>query len=70
MVAAVMGNAAVAAGCQNQYLIFPGVDAQRPAMAEDDRPATASVFAIVLDIAGIFSADSKIIHDPPLWVSE
>ena len=36
MAAAVMGDAAISAGGQKEHLVFKGVRAQRPAMAEDD----------------------------------
>ena len=62
MAAAVMGDAAVAAGGQKHHLVFPGVRAQRPAVAEDDGLSAAPVLVVELDVAGIFLTDSNVWH--------
>ena len=53
--AAVVGDAAVAAGGQEQHLVFPGVGAERPAVAEDDRLPGAPV--LVVDLRAVFRFD-------------
>src|SRR5262249_31360025 len=50
--AAVMGGAAVTAGGQGEHLVVPGVRAQRPSVAEDDRLALAPV--LVIDLRTVF----------------
>ena len=62
MAAAVMGDAAVSVGAQKQHLVFPGVRAQRPAMAEDHGLSAAPVLVIEIDVARVFFTDSKVIH--------
>ena len=62
MAAAVMGDAAVSAGGQKEHLVFQGVRAQRPAMAEDHGLSAAPVLVVELDVAGIFFADSNVRH--------
>ncbi len=65
MATAVMGEAAVAAGGQKQHLVFPGVRAQRPAMAEDYGLSAAPVLVVDLDAAGVLSTYTYIIHGKP-----
>src|ERR1035437_8109990 len=55
MAAAVMGDAAVSAGAQKHHLVFPGVRAQRPAMAEDHGLSAAPV--LVIDLRAVFRRD-------------
>jgi hypothetical protein len=62
VVAAVRGDAAVVAGSQKQHLVLPGVGAQRAAMTDDHRLATAPVLAVDQDVAGVLFTDIKIIH--------
>jgi hypothetical protein len=57
-----MGDAAVAVGGQKHHLIFPGVRAQRPAMAEDHGLTAAPVFVVKIDVAGVFFADRDVRH--------
>lgn len=52
MATAVMGDAAKAVGGQEYHLVFPGVRAQRPAMAEDYGLSGASV--LVIDFSVVF----------------
>src|SRR5207247_10224850 len=67
--AAVMGDAAVAAGSQKEHLVFPGVRAQRPAMTEDHGLSTAPVLVVQLDGFGIFFTDSNVWYiDRPFCV--
>src|SRR5215470_13836159 len=63
MAAAVMGNAAVSARCQEKHLIFPGVCAERPAVAEHDGLSSAPIFVVGFDVPRIFFADSHVWHD-------
>ena len=60
--AAVMGDAAVAAGGQEEHLVLQGVRAERPAVAEDDGLSAAPVLVVELDVAGIFFANSNVRH--------
>src|SRR6266568_2558933 len=53
--AAVMGDAAVAAGNQKEHLVFPGVRAQRPAMTEDHGLSAAPV--LVIDLRAVLGSD-------------
>ena len=55
MAAAVVGNAAIPMGAQKQHLIFPGVRAQRPAMAEDHGLSTAPI--LVIDLRAVLRRD-------------
>ena len=55
MAAAVMGDAAVAAGGQKEHLVFPGIRAERPAMAEDYGLSAAPV--LVVDLRAVFGRD-------------
>src|SRR5207237_10346542 len=48
MAAAIVGDAAISAGAEEDHLIFPGIGAQRPAMAEDDRPPASPILVIDL----------------------
>src|SRR5262249_2491393 len=48
MAAAVMGDAPVAMRDQKKHLVFKGVRAQRPTMAEDDGLPRAPVFVVNL----------------------
>jgi len=48
MAAAVMRDTAVSMGGQKHHLVFPGVRAQGPAMAEDDGLSLAPVFVVHL----------------------
>src|SRR5215468_3126246 len=57
MAAAVMGNAAVAARGQKEHLVFPGVRAQRPAVAEDDGLSTAPV--LVIDLRAVLRRNRR-----------
>src|SRR5438094_213082 len=67
--AAVMGDAAVAAGSQKEHLVFPGVRAQRPAMTEDHGLSAAPVLVVQLDVLGISFTDSNVWHiDHPFCV--
>ena len=47
-----MGDAAVAASGQKEHLVFEGVRAERPAMAEDDGLSGAPV--LVIDLRAVF----------------
>ena len=60
--AAIMGDAAVSVRGQKHHLVFPGIRAQRPAMAEDHGLPTAPVFVVEFDVVGIFFADSNVWH--------
>ena len=53
--AAVVRDAAVAVRRQEDHLVFPGVGAQRPAVAEDDRLPAAPV--LVVDLRAVFGRD-------------
>ena len=53
--AAVMGDAAIAAGGQEEHLVLEGVRAQRPAVAEDDGLSAAPV--LVIDLRAVFGRD-------------
>src|SRR5205823_11283838 len=53
--AAVGGDAAVSAGAQKQHLVFPGVGAQRPAMAEDHGLSATPV--LVIDLRAVLGRD-------------
>ena len=55
MATAVMGNAAVSVSGQEEHLVFPGIRAQRPAVAEDDRLSCAPV--LVIDLGTVFRCD-------------
>jgi hypothetical protein len=55
MAAAVMGDAAISVGNQKEHLVFPGVCAQRPAMAEDCGLSAAPV--LVIDLRSVFGRD-------------
>ena len=56
----VVGDAAVAARAQKQHLVFPGVRAQRPAVAEDHRRAAPPV--LVVDLGAVLRGDGA--HAP------
>ena len=62
MAAAVMRDAAVAARGQKHHLVFPGVGAQRPAVAEDDGLSRAPVLVVEIDVAGILLTNSNVWH--------
>ncbi len=52
MSAAVGGNTAVAAGCEEKHLVFKGIGAQRPTVTEDDgRPASPVLIVNLCSIA-------------------
>src|SRR5712692_7130270 len=57
MAAAVMRDAAVSAVGQKQHLVFPGVRAQGPAMAENYRLSLAPVF--IVDFRAVFRPDRR-----------
>ena len=57
MAAAVVGDAAVAAGSQKQHLVFPGVHGERPAMAENYRLSAPPV--LVMDLRAVFGRDGR-----------
>jgi hypothetical protein len=46
MSTAIMGDAAAAVRCQKRHLVFKGVGAQRPAMAEDARLPSAPILVV------------------------
>src|SRR5882672_1136882 len=46
MAAAIMGNAAVSVGGEEEHLVFKGVRRQRPTMAEDNRLTRAPIVEI------------------------
>jgi hypothetical protein len=50
MAAPIMGDASVPTGSEKEHLVFPGIRAQRPAMAEDHRLSAAPIFVIDLDV--------------------
>jgi hypothetical protein len=58
-----MSDTAIAVGRQEAHLIFPGVGAQRPAMAEEDRLSCAPVFVVEINVTGILFADSNVGQD-------
>src|SRR5690606_7101794 len=49
--APVVGDASVAAGCEEEHLFVPGIRVQRPAVAEDHRLAGAPI--LVVDVCAI-----------------
>ena len=53
--AAVVGDAAVAARGQEEHLVFEGVGAERPAVAEDDGLSGAPV--VVVDLRAVLGRD-------------
>ena len=55
MAAAVMGDAAVAMGGEEEHLVFPSIGAEGPAVAEDDGLSVAPVF--VIDGGSVFGGD-------------
>ncbi len=55
MAAAVMGDAAIAAGRQIEHLIFKGISGERPAVAENHRLSAAPV--LVIDLRAILGRD-------------
>ncbi len=55
MAAAVMGDAAISAGSQKEHLVFKGIRAERPAMAEDHGLSAAPV--LVIDLRAVFGRD-------------
>src|SRR5262245_18544763 len=60
--ATIMGDATVAAGCEEEHLVFPGVCTQWPAMTEDYGLSAAPVLIIDLNVAGIFFAHGNVWH--------
>src|SRR5713226_1635911 len=57
MAAAVMRDAAISAVGQKQHLVFPGVRAQGPAMAENYRLSLAPV--LIVDLRAVFRPDRR-----------
>src|SRR6266850_6096304 len=57
MAASVVRDAAVTFGTQKQHLVFPGVRAQRPAMAEDNRLSFTPV--LVVDLRSVFGRNRR-----------
>src|SRR5450830_2183509 len=64
MAATVMGDAAVSARAQKHHLVFPGVRAQRPAMAEDHGLSAAPV--LVIDLCTVFRRNRAHCEPPSL----
>ena len=60
--AAVVGDAAIAVGGQKDHLVFPGVGAQRPAVAEDDGLPAAPVLVVKVDGPGVLPIDREMWH--------
>jgi hypothetical protein len=55
MAAAVMGDAAIAARSQKCHLVFPGVCAEGPSMAEDNRLSLPPI--LVVNLCAVFGCD-------------
>ena len=53
--ATIMGDTAIAVGRQVDHLAFPGIGAERPAVAEDDGLSRAPV--LVIDLRTVFGGD-------------
>jgi hypothetical protein len=64
MAAAIMGNAAIAARRQEEHLVFKGIRAERPIMAEDNRLSLTQI--IVINLRAIFGRDRG--HGVPSFV--
>jgi hypothetical protein len=65
MPSAIVCDAAVSVGSQEDHLVFPRIGAQRPAVTEDQRLSLAPV--LVIDLRAIFGRDSR--HTVPLLVA-
>jgi len=55
MASAVMGDAAVPSGAQKEHLVFPGIRAQRPAVAEHHGLSAPPV--LVVDLRAVLGRD-------------
>jgi hypothetical protein len=57
MPAAIMGDRAVPAVCQEEHLVIPGVAAERPPVAEDDGLALGVAPVLEVDLCAVFGGD-------------
>src|SRR6516165_4197069 len=55
MAAAIMGDAAVAAGSQEEHLVFEGIGAERPSVAEDHGLSGAPI--VEIDLCAVLCRD-------------
>src|ERR1700722_7252537 len=55
MAAAIMGDGAITSGGQEEHLVFEGVGAERPAVAEHDRLPLAPV--VVINLGAVFRCE-------------
>ena len=70
MAATIMGDAAAVVGRQEHHLAFPGIGAERPAVAENDGFSCAPV--LVIDLRTIFRVECAhclppLVHDTPQY---
>jgi hypothetical protein len=61
----ISGDNPVAALAQEDHLVFPGIRAERPAMAENYGLSLASVLIVQINVFGIFLTDTNIWHGNP-----
>ena len=57
MAAAIVGDEAIAARCEEEHLVFKGVCAERPAMAEDDGLTLAPI--VVVNLRAVLRRDRR-----------